>query len=181
MTQRRAFGIFSCLLFLWPCLSSLTGKAIEDAGEGIIWTEIQSPIRLSYRTDESGKQHFLAERIQGGSDVRALTDIHVKVESSLKETTPSVLGKSNGDGDQWRFYPSFSLQPGLNYVVAVMVGHPSEAFPFIFNLPAEKKESVATISGHVDVPHYSGVRLAARIAVSTTLGMTEPEPEDADA
>ena len=145
MTSRLSY-IFCCILFLWPCLSSLTGKAIEDAGEETLWTETRASICLSLKVDESGNQYLLAERLKNASEVRGLKGIRLKVEGPLGGSSPLVFGKSSGDENRRIFHPAFPLQSGLNYMAVVSVGYPSEAIPFILSIPKEEKVQEASVS-----------------------------------
>ena len=121
--MRQAFRFFCCILFLWPCLSVLTGKTVEETG--ILATPVGKaplvPTMVNYRINELGRPSIFALPITDGNGMGFIKDMKVYSSRPDELNLPSLFGKLETIDGAVVFFPKFNLQPGLEYFIQVIL------------------------------------------------------------
>lgn len=153
MSQRRLVGLSSCLLFLWPCLSALTGKAIEDVESSIVLAkpldqDAVIPVAVLVTSDSDNPNWNLISVIESRDSAvpTKVIDLKLYTNNPRVSAVPPVLGKFERIGDEGKFKPAFGLQSGLEYFVQLSYENKDEKDWLSFRLPGKTRIPEATVS-----------------------------------
>ena len=147
----RVVGIFSCILFLWPCLSiTLMGKAIENAGVLVIEAEPVTgvgshEISVAYHRTKSGEDSIEVSGLPDSTFATVFDSIKVYTVDPDINKLPAILGSWIVEEKNLLFQPRFSLQAGLNYFIQIKLEQ-EKSFSFTFSLPQKDLSPVTSVA-----------------------------------
>ncbi|SVD78829.1 uncharacterized protein METZ01_LOCUS431683, partial [marine metagenome] len=111
-------GIFSCILFVWPCLSvAATGKAIGDAGVLVIEATpvgeaTPDGISVVYHRTGTDEDRVEVKGLSVFTTEAASESINVYTADPAENNMPAIMGRWVAEADGFWFKPRFSFQSG---------------------------------------------------------------------